>query len=284
MKENFSKPPLTIEQQINKLQKDYKIIIDDIELATQYLSHNSYYRLRGYWYFYEKIEQKEKITFQDIINLYEFDKTIRNIFFPFLEHIEISIKTNFINYLATTYNNPFIYLNTEIFENQNYYKKFLQKLDETLKKHSKEPFIEHFYKKYNHPYPPIWMIMELLSFGETSKIYSNLNKKDLKNIANIYSLHPKCFVNYIYHLTNVRNIIFHHMRFWNRTFSGVSPKCMNFDANYQHKLFLFHTIKIINTFLKIIKKEINFKETLFDLIQQYNLPNQYLYKYMGFIE
>ena len=46
----FNKPPLSIKEQINKLQKDYKIIINDFELAYQYLSHNSYYRLRGYWY------------------------------------------------------------------------------------------------------------------------------------------------------------------------------------------------------------------------------------------
>ena len=283
MKKTFNKPPLSIKEQINKLQKDYKIIINDFELAYQYLSHNSYYRLRGYWYFYEKVEQKNQITFQDIINLYEFDKKVRNIFVPYLEKIEISIKTNLVNYLGNTYNDPFVYLQKEIFKNKEHYEKFLQKIDETIKKHKDEPFIKHFYEKYNHQYPPIWMIMELLSFGETSKMYSNLNKKDLKNIANMYNLHPKCFINYIYHLTNVRNIIFHHMRFWNRTFSSVSPKCINFDKNYQGKLFLFHTTKIINSFLRIItKEEIDFEKLVFKLIQRCFLPKEYIYKYMMF--
>jgi len=283
MKENFSKPPLNIEQQIEKLKKDYNIIIDDIKLASQYLHHNSYYRLRGYWYFYEKIESKRKIYFQDIINLYEFDRNLRNTFVPFLEQIEISIKTNFTNYLATEYKDPFVYLKSELFKNDKYHQVFLQKLEETLEKHSKEQFIEHFYQKYNDKYPPIWMITELLSFGEISKLYSNLNQKDVKNIADMYNLHPKCLINYIYHLTNVRNIIFHHMRFWNRTFSGISPRCISFNSDYKNKLFLFHTTQIINFFIKTIKhQECNFKQIILDLIKKYNLSEEYIYKYMKF--
>lgn len=282
-KKDFNKPPLTIDQQIEKLKRDYNIIIDNFELASQYLNHNSYYRLRGYWYFYEKIELKEKITFKDVINLYEFDRNLRNTFVPLLEQIEISIKTNFTNYLATEYEDPFVYLKSELFKNDKYHQDFLQKLEETLEKHRKEQFIEHFYQTYNNDYPPIWMVTELLSFGEISKLYSNLNQKDVKNIADIYHLHPKCFTNYIHHLTNVRNIIFHHMRFWNRTFSGVSPKCISFDIDYKGKLFLFHTTQIINFFIKTIKQqECSFKQIILDLIRKYNLSEEYIYKYMKF--
>ena len=68
------------------------------ELAKHYLSNVSYYRLGEYWYVLqadkEKHTFKEEVTFEKVINLYEFDRELKilllNLFKLFLRDLEIN--------------------------------------------------------------------------------------------------------------------------------------------------------------------------------------------------
>lgn len=63
-----------------------------------------------------------------------------------------------------------------------------------------EDFIEHFKATYNEPYPPAWMILEILPFGNMAHIYMNLADLSLKKkiapstsaCSHRYS-HPGCW-------------------------------------------------------------------------------------------
>ncbi len=45
---------------------------------------------------------------------------------------------------------------------------------------SKEDFISHFKEKYNNPYPPAWILVEILPLGVVTRIYENLKSNQLK--------------------------------------------------------------------------------------------------------
>ena len=77
----FHKPPLSVKDQI-KLLAHRGMVIPDHSLATHYLTHINYYRLRAYWLPYELIGQSGEhqflagTQFSDVIAIYQFDSHI----------------------------------------------------------------------------------------------------------------------------------------------------------------------------------------------------------------
>ena len=61
MLENYTKPPLTFDQQLQKL-KHCGLLIDNDELALFNLKTIGYYRLSAYWHPFRKIEQNGVIS------------------------------------------------------------------------------------------------------------------------------------------------------------------------------------------------------------------------------
>ena len=90
-KKVFTKQPLSIKGQINLL-KSRGLQIPDEGQAAQYLQNISYYRLSGYMYpFLADVKQhryKAGAVFEDILNLYHFDRELRLLVFSAIERIE----------------------------------------------------------------------------------------------------------------------------------------------------------------------------------------------------
>lgn len=272
----FTKPPLTLQEQLNHLKNQYKIKIQDEEVAKNYLLHCNYYKLRGYWLFFEEI--KKEADFKEVINLYEFDKSLKNILLNYIERIETSIKSIFAYYLSTAYQDSHILLDKTIFENQNFYKQSLVQLINNYYK-SNEIFASHFQDKYDEIIPPIWVSVELMTFGEISKWYRNLNIKDRKRISKHYSLKERYLTTFLLHLTEVRNICAHNGRLWNKKISkGFQiPSFLNlFAPNQIYKVY--HTIVMMNYILTQINIENSLLKKIRDIILKHNIP----IKYMGF--
>ena len=78
----YAKPPLSIDQQLDLLASR-GMIIPDRARAFRYLSHISYFRLRGYWIPFERTNSspnhafQEGTTFDDVLDLYVFDRKFR---------------------------------------------------------------------------------------------------------------------------------------------------------------------------------------------------------------
>jgi abortive infection bacteriophage resistance protein len=85
---HYTKKPLKIEQQIKKL-KSRGLLINDEKSAGNYLSNISYYRLRAYTFPFQDNDSQENdhcffrnnIHFEDIIDLYCFDRRLRVLIF-----------------------------------------------------------------------------------------------------------------------------------------------------------------------------------------------------------
>ena len=176
---NYSKPAISITDQLAKL-KGRGLIIGDEKKAASYFSNISYYRLRAYTYPFQDNSDPnhpfiQKITLEDIIQLYVFDRKFRLLVFDAIEKIEISMRTQIIYNWSVT-NGSHWYLDGTLYRNSVQYAKTYTRLTQEIDR-SEETFIKHYKSKYLTPAePPGWMSLEVSSFGLLSLIFANLKK------------------------------------------------------------------------------------------------------------
>ena len=217
-KVKFDKPALDVDKQI-ELLKSRGLIINDIDFAKNILSNITYYRLSAYMKYFQIGDNfKKSVTFEDIVNLYNFDKDLKSVIFENIRVIEISLRAKICLHMCSNYGSHWFY-DINNYKSRWDYEKTLEIL-ESEKGLKKDTFIKYYYEKYSEPdLPPFWMISEVLSMGDLSKILNGLNFKDVKQIAK--SLTPDYFTppvltNWIHVLATIRNICAHHSRLWNR--------------------------------------------------------------------
>lgn len=222
---NYTKSPLTIDQQIIKLEQRGLNFLHK-EQAEHYLNNISYYRLRAYTYPFQDNDipendhvflQKE-IDFSDIIDLYVFDRQLRNLIFNELAKIEVAVRTQLSLVYSIHDEDAFWYTN-----GKNYKKspeKLLSEITSDVDQ-SNEDFIKHFKTKYSSTLmPPSWMALEVISFGTLSRLYKQLgNTAQKRKIARSFGIgDEEVFANWLHAFSNLRNCCAHHSRIWNRRF------------------------------------------------------------------
>jgi abortive infection bacteriophage resistance protein len=64
--------------------------------------------------------------------------------------------------------------------------------------------------------PPLWMIIEALSLGTCSKMFDNIQSKEIWNAISSYlGQHTTVLESWIRSLAYIRNLCAHHSRLWN---------------------------------------------------------------------
>lgn len=241
------KEPKTFEQQIDILE-ERGIIIEDRESAKRILSMINYYRLTAYALQF-KLENKYigDIKFDTLYKLYNFDKKMKNLIIGALESIEISIRTYIAYTLAHKYGAD-SYTKSEIFENEKYHSGLMKEISKEIKRNYREPFVIHHNEKYNGKFP-IWAVIELISFGALSRMYSNLKRKDQRIVSReLLGLDYKLLVAGLLHLSYVRNICAHYGRLYNKkfvVFTKLHKKYSKYNIDGNSLLATILTIKEI---------------------------------------
>lgn len=195
--------------------------------CRKYLKNNTYYRLSAYFYpFYQPGTKNFRTgtTFEDILNLYQFDKKLRKCVFNAIETVEISIRSRLVHHYAIKYG-PHWHLKHHLYRNYDDYVGKLTTYSKAEKKGKNEVFIQHYRGKYTDPQvPPAWVTMELLTFGELSKTYQFLkSSKTKQEIARGYGLKDIVLESWLHYVNYLRNNCAHHARVWNRVFR-INPK------------------------------------------------------------
>ena len=181
MKTSFSKIPLSFEQQAELLIKRGLKCSNKKQLIES-LQHYNYYRLSGYCLQFEEKRHKflSDIQFENLAEIYNFDRNLRRVLMEALELIEIQFRTSVAYHLSTKYG-PFAheYKRCLYFDNKIDFKEWKQNIHSNARD-SKEIFIEHFKIKYKEfPKLPIWMLVEILSFGSLSFLFSHITRTSL---------------------------------------------------------------------------------------------------------
>ncbi len=219
---DYVKPYCTI-QELLELLSSRGLIIDDAERAAAFLSTVNYYRFSGYvLLFLEKgsrTRYRSDVCFGDIIDVYQFDKRLRDIFFEALEAIELTFRTQFAREFSRTYSS-LAYLNPTHYEDARLLNTSLR-IAESEIANTPNRFIEHLRSSYKQI--PIWALVEIMSFGWLVKLYSNLKRNVQRVIANDYGIKGDILHSYMRHASVLRNTCAHHGRlFDNRTY-GFKP-------------------------------------------------------------
>jgi abortive infection bacteriophage resistance protein len=236
----FTKPSLTLERQLDLLI-DRGLIVSDRERALRYLSFIGYYRLSGYMLRFQVggNEQDQhsfigKVTFDEIIDDYVFDRHLRLLTMDALERIEVAVKAVTFNHLAEQFG-PHWYLNPSVFRNRGAHSRFVDEVHEATgsfrdaNSQRRTPFLNHYFQKYNSPpLPPSWMISEVLSLGTVSRAYRDLKHKNVQKAIMSKFGAPRIdvFESWLHSLTYCRNLCAHHSRLWNRAFT-IQMKAKN---------------------------------------------------------
>ncbi|MCW8444571.1 Abi family protein [Fluoribacter gormanii] len=311
---HYNKPYLTFEQQL-ELLKSRGLGVTNDKVALEYLGRLGYYRLSGYWYPCRKllplVEQQTKSIrprrsdeflpgsrFQDVVDLYVFDKKLRLLILDAIERIEVAFRVDIAYLLGER--DPFAYTNPDLLHGH-----FTKKIDpntgktkyqEWISKHeqlinrSKEDFVEHYKAKYGLPLP-IWVAIELWDFGLLSVFYKGMAVKDKAIIANKYDIPDwQIMESWLRSLNYVRNVAAHHSRLWNRNLIDqpklAKPGAMlafdSFIDNVHMTSRVYVVLCILAHYMKIICPRSTWQMRLVELIHSFPNSNYVSIQDMGF--
>lgn len=282
------KPFKTINEQIDLLESR-NLIIEDREEARKSLIRLNYYRLSGYSLTLRKDDRfYSGVSFDGLMQLYNFDSELRVAVLYLLENVEVSFRTFVCYYHAKTYGS-LGYLEETSFKDGNKFKSFIDRVKDIINKNSaREIFITHHMHKYNGDIP-IWVIVELLSFGELSKLFKNIDRNTQNEIChdNFEKITPQYIENWLQAFSILRNICAHRGRLYNRfinfsiKLSGKDIKRLksdNLEINAVNKQ-LFSYIFVLFKLIEDQSVKHNFIKRLEDLQAKYPFTKM---EYFGF--
>ena len=261
-----------------QLLKSRGLVINDEQRAEAYIQNIGYYRLSAYMLPFLTMPKtnhifKPGVTFDNVLDLYRFDKKLRVLLFNEIEKIEIAFREAVANVTARMSGDIFWMTDSRHFRNQVSYAKTFSFIDAEYKK-STEDFIKHFKNTYSDPYAPAWMISEIIPFGTTVQLYKNLaDQRIRKQIARQFHLQPQALESWVTTLALTRNACCHHARVWNKV-NLIIPA----DAKQMSRPWLtipvakdriYFNICMIKFFLDIISPSNDFKDKLHTLFSKF---------------
>lgn len=287
----FQKPPLNIDDQI-ALLKQRGLTIADEHLAKHFLTHVGYYRLSGFWQFF----QFNTIThtfiadtpFEAIIHLYDFDRELRLLVYDAIERVEIAFRSVMVNVMCMAHGSVW-YTNAHLAEDEYNFNDNQNKIVEELNR-SKEEFIKHHDNKYGKHMPPAWKTLQILSLGTLSKLYSNIKSAlPEKNIIarTIGMPNYTYLVSWMQSLSVIRNYCAHHSRLCHRKYAFPPKKMLTsthawiikIPLNSHQAETLYNQLCAIKFLMDRVSPGNHFAVKLKDLMAKYSSVNC---KNMGF--
>lgn len=294
----MNQKPRTIEEQLLKL-KNRGMMFCDESLAIDYLSRVSYFRLKYFWV--DMLDRDtddfiEGVCFEDVVERYEFDKSLRQILFNAIETLEVGLRTKIITKLSLATGTGLWYLDENLFENKEYHRDFVLDLKFEFAR-STDPFARDFiinhrdWEEYSFEgdNPDAWMAFETATFGTLSKMYKNLKAQSPQRsaIATDFGLYSsKELSSWLEAISVLRNVIAHHSRLWYRIFAkrpvsikGHRDKWLNHEMTENQRKRAFGVISCLLYLCNAIDPNNTLKR---DIIQLFDLhPNVPIYM-LGF--
>jgi abortive infection bacteriophage resistance protein len=178
----FTKEPATIEAQLNKLEFR-GCIIEDRDYATGVLEKINYYRLANYFEIFQENSKRylAGTSFSRVVRIYDFDRRLRGLLLIFLEEIEISMRAVISNFHALKYG-ALGYINDSTFSHHHNHNHFMSRLNRLVETNTERGFVSHYNRKHSGSFP-LWVMMELFSFGMLAHFFKSLHKHDRKEIV-----------------------------------------------------------------------------------------------------
>ena len=250
------------------------LVIGDRAKASHYLQYIGYYRLSGYLIPFKRQDETyiPGTSFEQILDIYLFDKKLRILTFDAIERIEVALR-NCITSVVAKKHGAHWFKNQRLFENQRHYEAVYNSIrDVTInaQPNRRDVFIRHYYNTYSSPeLPPSWMVFEALSMGTVSLTLKFLALELRSSIAKEFRIDEKVLVSWIHALVYTRNLCAHHSRLWNRIFT-IKPMAMKRYKATMLPTDKFHAQAIaIQVLLKAISPGTHWQQELQKLFAEY---------------
>ena len=256
-----------------EILKNRGLNINDENEAIDLLSKYNYFRLSGYSLTLRKDDVfYPNVSFSNLIEIYECDMAMRKAVFYLLDDIEITLRTNVSYYFAKEFG-PLGYLEKNSFSDEKSFLRFQEEYEKEIERNSKsEKFLEHYKEDYEGQYP-IWVLVETLSFGMVSRLYSNL-PSNLQNeiVQNGYrGITNRYLKNWLHGLVILRNICAHRGRLFNRPFPyAIKLSKQDTQMVFERNLEINKVNKNLFTYILIMKKLVASQKTWENFIKELN--------------
>lgn len=242
----YDKPALSLNGIVGRLV-ERGLDVPDPDRARRYLRHLGYYRLSPYTIPFQQGSPdhiyRAGTTFDDVLDLYVFDRALRLLVMDALERVEVAVRAAMTDHMSTTYANPHWYMDDAHFRDARQHGGFLdivrRSCDERLRGTPDagedllvhRSALEHYLMTYGSPdLPPSWLMVETLTIGQLTSTYRNLRlRADRTAVAESVGLTVTLLESWMPTFVRVRNICAHHGRLWNVGL-GIYPAIPNSPA------------------------------------------------------
>ena len=264
--------------QIEKVKK--YVVFRDNKSILPYLYNIGYYRLSRYGKSLLRVTNSKQPLYI-LLDLYNFDKNLRNLLFKYCKISELKLKSYISNYISLEYSSGDFYLNRDYYtntkgernkfrrnKNKEKFEKFFKELQDKEKDMRKRVDLYPDFSIYggigdrSGMKIPSWAFFNYVEFGTIVTLYSYLNLKYKKLILrNSYPLiNSTKGGNYLYswlkRINLIRNYCAHHNMVIYKNMSQLEVDSFNEKEN-----LLENTQDLFSSFYAL-KKVLNKKESL----------------------
>ena len=270
------KKPLSYEEQITRLE-EHNLEVQDRNFAIEFLSRVNYYRFTGYALQFRKSPHDSDyiagITFELVAEIYRFDCDLRHLLHKQIEILEIFYRTQIAYHFSMSkcflppHNQHY---DLTIFFDQENAKTVINNFNNKRKYHKDSLIYQHHQRKYNNQFP-LWVIAEMLSFSDLSKLYSCMYNSEQNAIAQAVGTGHSVLKNHLHCLSVLRNKCAHAARLYNTNFMPSAQLPRSFLREYREVMndSLFTYILVVVKRLPKDSQKLEFISELTDLIENY---------------
>lgn len=218
------KKPLLFNEQVLKLE-EHGMIINDESDTIRILSQINYYRYTGYALQFRICPSDSNyindIRFEKVYRIYQFDKDLRDILRKYIEYVEVFFRTQIaygfsvVKCINPPHNQHYDVSN---FYNKQGYQEVMESFKRERNYYKDSLIVNHHKLKYNSKMP-LWVIVELMSFSNLSKLYNSMYISEQETIANTLGISAKTMSNHLHCLSVLRNKCAHAARLYNTDFN-----------------------------------------------------------------
>jgi len=176
----------TPDELINILQERGMVFSNPV-IAKRKLNEINYFTLKGYnrLLLIKENKYKSKCDFNELINLYNFDKELKGLLLEYLLDIEMKIKTSISNVISSKYGiNEKIYLNKKNYDVLNTHLDQALKIikDQITEYGSKNEAVKYYKNKYG--FIPFYVLSKCLTLGAIKRLFNSMKQSDQSVICN----------------------------------------------------------------------------------------------------
>lgn len=218
------KKPLTFDEQLERLEA-YGIVVTNREKAIEILKRVNYYRFTDYALQFRKNPSNsdyiEGTKFETVYHLYKVDEILRDTFRRYIEKAEVYYRTQIAYGFSITKCTKAPYdqhYDENNFYNKRGYKEVMDSFSREKNYYKDSLIVKHHKVKYSSKMP-LWVIVELMSFSNISKLYSSMYYSEKEVIAKMVGIGRDTLENHLHCLSVLRNKCAHAARMYNTAFN-----------------------------------------------------------------